>query len=87
MNLDIPVMSAELYAGNNPQAESLTGYRCEWNAGQRVVIGEGERAQPGSVRRSDYRVGRKYPVGCRRVGVKIDEARGSRGVAALTHRA
>ena len=80
-------MSTQLYARNNTNAKRLARDRCQWNAGECVVIGKGERAQPCSVRGSDYRVGRKYPVGCRRVRMKIDEARASRGVAALTHRA
>ena len=87
VNLPVTVMSAQLYTRNNTNSERLASGRCEWNAGKRVVICESECAQPCGVRRSNYCVGRKYPVGCRRVRMKIDEARASRGVAALTHRA
>ena len=87
MNFAIAVVRAELYTRNNAHPQCLTSNGCERNTGKRVVIGEGKRSQSCLVCRRDNGIRRERTIGCRRVGMKIDERRRSRGVAAISHRA
>ncbi len=87
MNFTIAVVRAELYTRNNAHAQRLTRNRRKRNSRKRVMIGECKRSKPRLVRRGDNCIWRERTIGCRRVGMKIDERRRSRGVAALSHRA
>jgi hypothetical protein len=87
MNFAIAVVRAELYTWHYTNAERFTCNRSEWNSSESVVIGECERPESRLVCRRDNCVRRERAIGCRRVGMKIDERRRSRGVPALNHRA
>jgi hypothetical protein len=74
MNFPRPVMSAQLDAWNHADSER---FRCELSflkSGERVVISQCNRSQPGVARSSNDCGGRKSPIRSRRVHMKIDLA-------------
>ena len=72
---------AQLDAGDHAHAESLTGLPCFRNAGEGIVVGEGDRQEPCLPCRLDDTRRRDRPIGGGRVHVQIDET------ARVAHRA
>ena len=68
----------ELAAGDDTHAEPLAGRDRRGNARDRVVIGEGDRAEPRRRRPLDHRLRRQAPVRRGRVDVEIDDRAGRR---------
>jgi hypothetical protein len=62
VDLALPVVRAQLDARNYTHTKRLACYRRERNTGEGVVIGERERAQACTVRRSHHGIGRENSV-------------------------
>jgi hypothetical protein len=62
VDLALPVVGAQLDARNYTHTERLARHRREGNTGECVVIGERERTQSCTVRRSHHGIGRESSV-------------------------
>ena len=78
MDLPAVVLRAQLDAGDHPHAEPLAGGTRGSDAGDGVMIGEGDRGDAGRMRGGGDVLGRTRPVGRGRVHVEVDDARHGR---------
>jgi hypothetical protein len=67
VNLAITFVRTQLYTWYDAQPQSFPRRGCQGNAGESVVIGEGQRSESYMVCGSRHRIGRKRPVGRRRM--------------------